>query len=191
MAPRAVAAALLGCLLVLSCGGSSQGTITGPVATFTPVTPSPADGSVTLQPGEVTGKLFQLKVSVRGVPNVFGAAFWIAYDPTVVAYYNYSDSTSLLRDDGKDIAVQVDALSTPGVVKVGVSRMQNAGGAVKGVDVTDARDLIVVSFVATKVLTASPLGFVDGHGEVVNSSQPPGNGIAVTWAGGAVNVLYP
>jgi len=188
MAPRAVGAALLGCLLVLSCGGSSQTTIAGPVATFIPDEPSPADGSVTLQPGEVSGKLSRVKVSVRGVPDFFGAAFWISYDTTAVAYHTFDGASSFLRDGGTDIAVQVDAITTPGKIKVGISRIQNAGGTVKGVDVTDARDLIVLSFIGTKVVVASPIAFVDGHGEVVSSSLPPGNGIAVTWAGGTLTV---
>jgi hypothetical protein len=187
MGPRAAAAAL-GCLLVLSCGGSAPPVSTGPVASFTPDEPSPANGSVTLQPGEVSGRLSQVKVSVRGVPDFFGVAFWISYDTTAVAFHTFDGASSFLRDGGTDIAVQVDSITTPGKIKVGISRIQNAGGTVEGVDVTDARDLIVLSFIGTKAVVASPIAFVDGHGEVVGPSLPPGNGIAVTWAGGKLTV---
>lgn len=182
------AAAALGCLLVLSCGGSAQTTIPAAVATFTPDEPSPADGSVTLQPGEVSGRLSQVKVSVKGVPDFFGAAFWISYDNTSVAYHTFDGASSFLRDGVTDIAVQVDADTTPGKIKVGISRNMNPEGTLKGVDVTDARDLIVLSFIGTKAIVASPIAFVDGHGEVVDSRLPPGNGIAVTWAGGKLTV---
>jgi hypothetical protein len=179
-------AVALGCLLVLSCGTTENATLPGVVATFTPDAPSPADGSVTLQPGDVTNTIFQVRVSARGIADLFGAAFWVSYDPTYMALRTYDDSASLLRDGGTDVAVQVNATAEAGKVKVGIGRIQNANGTIKGVDVTDPRDLIVLTFVARAAVTASPIVFVDGHGEIVSSATPPNNGIAVTWAGGTL-----
>ncbi len=186
VAARAVAAAL-GCLLVLSCKSTST-VYQPPVASFTADAPSPANGSVTLQPGKTTGQIVEVKVSVRGVPDFFGAAFWITYDTSYVTYYKFDDSTSFLRDGGSDITVQVDALSTPGRVKVGIARIQNADGTLRGVDVSDLRDVIVLSFIGTKIVTGSPITFTDGQGKVVNSSQPPNDAIDVTWAGGTLSL---
>jgi len=183
---RCLATALV-CLIVLSCAGKSTPVSSGLLATFTPDQPSPADGSVTLQPGDASGRLTAVKVSVKGVPDFFGAAFWITYDPTLVAYYKVDASASFLRDGGADVSVQVDAASTAGQVKVGISRIQDADGGVRGVDVTEARDLLVLSFIAAKASTGSAITFADGHGEVVGSGPPPGNGIAVTWAGGSLS----
>ncbi|MBZ5640347.1 MAG: hypothetical protein LAO51_16520 [Acidobacteriia bacterium] len=189
--PRAVAAAV-GCLVLLGCGSTSNPTSSGVVASFLPDAPSPPDGSVTLQAGETTGTLVQVRVSVKGVDDFFGAAFWISYDATNVAYRSYDVSTSLICDGGCDtdpkkeaVTVLVDPLSLPGTIKFGVSKRQ-LDGTIKGVNVTDASDLIVLTFVARQAVTGSPIMFVDGHGEVIDSTPPPTNTTAVTWAGGTL-----
>jgi hypothetical protein len=186
-APRAAAAAL-GCLLVLSCGSTEYTPVEGNVASFVPDEASPADGSVTLQPGEASGTVFEVRVSAREIADFFGAAFWIYYDTGAMYLVSYDDSTSFLRDDAADVSVQVNPSSPTGVVKVGISRLQNQEGTVKGVDVTGARDLIVLTFRASKVVTGSAIGFVDERGEVIDSTPLPSNAIAVTWAGGKLNV---
>ncbi len=189
------AAAAIGCLLVLSCGSTTPTTSTGLTTVFTPDSPSPPDGSMTLQPGSSTGTLFQVKVSAKGISDLFGAAFWISYDTASVQYQAYDVTTSLVCDGGCDtdakldaVTVVVDAVSLAGTVKVAVSRRQLPDGTVRGVNVTDAQDLIVLSFTARATVTGSPIQFVDGHGAVVNSTAPPTNTIAVTWAGGSVSV---
>jgi hypothetical protein len=183
--PRAVAAAV-GCLLLLSCGKTNNPTSTGLVASFAPDAPSPPDGSVTLQAGQGTGALVEVRVSARKITDLFGAAFWISFDTASVGFAGYDDSTSLLRDGGEDPFVLVNSVSSAGTVKVEISRVQNAGGTVEGVDVTDPRDLIVLTFGARKSVVGSPIAFMDGHGEVSDSAAPAGNPITVTWAGGTL-----
>jgi hypothetical protein len=183
----ATAAAAAGCLLLFACGSSNNTTTTGIVASFAADAPSPAANSVTLQPGGATGALFNVRVSAREIDDLFGAAFWISFDTTNVAYRTCDDSTSLLRDGGEQLLVDVNSTSSPGNVKVGISRIQNADGTVKGVNVTDSRDLIVLTFVARAAVTATPIAFVDGHELATNSGAPPGNVVAgVTWAGGTL-----
>ncbi len=182
---RATAAAV-GCLLLLSCGKTNNPTITGLVASFAPDAPSPADGSVTLQAGQATGALVEVRVSARGIQDLFGAAFWISFDTASVSFAGYDASTSLLRDGGEDPFVLVNSVEQPGTVKVVITRLQNAGGTLKGVDVTDPRDLIVFTFGARKSVAGSPITFVDGPGEVHDSATPQGNPIAVTWTGGTL-----
>ncbi len=195
------AAAALGCLLVLSCGSTTKTTTTGLAATFTSNAPSPADDSVTLQPGTATGTLFQVRASVKGVTDFFGAAFWISYDTTNVYYSSYDITTTFMCQNmppeitGCDptspspvgLVVIVDALSVPGTIKVAFSRERSVEGKlIPGVDVTSPQDLIVFNFIARQAVTHTPIVFVDGHEEVINSSPPPTNTINVTWAGGTL-----
>ncbi len=180
-------AAALGCLLALACSSTQVTTPTTLSVSFVPDTAPPPGASVTLQPGDVTGTEARVRVSAQGTEDFFGAAFWVTYDITSVAFTGYDDSASFLRDDGSTVTVQVDPLSQPGTVKVGISRVQNGEGTVQGVDVTVARDLIVLDFRARAAVEASPIAFASGHGEVVGSGMPPSNTIEVAWVGGSFN----
>jgi hypothetical protein len=181
-------AAAVGSLLFLSCQSSNNPVPVEHVASFSPDSPSPANGSITLQPGEATGTQVQVRVSARGISDLFGTAFWISFDNTSVAYKTYDDSASLLRDAGKDLAVSVNSVSSPGTVKVGISRIQNASTPITGVDVTAPRDLIVLTFVARTAVVGSPIALVAGHGQAFNSKPQPANVIdGITWAGGTLS----
>jgi hypothetical protein len=181
-------------LLLLSCRSTSNPVETGLVGSFSADAPSPANGSITLQPGEATGTQVKVRVSARGIDDLFGTAFWISFDNTSVAYRTYDDSASLLRDDGKDLVVSVNSTSSPGTVKVGISRIQNSQNPIHGVNVTAPRDLMVLTFVARVAVAGSPIAFVEGSERAFNSNPekppplPPGNVIdGITWAGGALS----
>ena len=180
-----VPVAALGCLLAFACSSTPIFVPTTLAVSFVPGTEPPPGVSVTLQPGEVTDTLARVRVSAQGTQDFFGAAFWITYDITSVAFTGYDDSASFLRDDGSTVTLQVDPLSKPGTIKVGFTRVQNGEGTVQGVDVTVARDLIVLEFGPRKVVEASPIVFASGHGEVVGSGMPPSNTIEATWVGGS------
>jgi hypothetical protein len=175
--------------LLVSCGESESTPLSSPglIAAFTADQPSPAPGSVTLQPGSLSFSRFQVRVTFTSVQDVFSASFRIKLDPNLVAFETYDTSGSFLLGDGVTTDFIVDPISSPGELIVGASRRQDVNGSVPGVNASGTQNLIVFSFRARNVARKSPIT-IDTPRVVYDSSQPaPGNVIPVTWAGGTVS----
>lgn len=186
----ALGLAFLATLVLASCSDSGTKVPPPETAVFVPDVPSPADETVTLQPGAVNQLYFDVRVSAKGLHDVFGAAFWIRYDTTKVVYAGYDAAGSLLAGDGAEVQVLADAATSPGTVKIGIGRVQNDVGTVPGVDVTDAADLIVIHLLAFTGVSDVAIEFVADHSELRDSkiTDPPGGQrIDATWAGGSVS----
>jgi hypothetical protein len=173
-------------------GGSSSTTSSAPLAAFTPDTASPGAATIALEPGTVSGTVVTVRVTVTGVPNFFGAAFRITYDPTALQYSGMTNSTSLLRSGGVTDAdvFFLDSPSVPGQVVITATRLDPT--VAPPVPVTTTSDLVVVTFVARKAIAAAAvegrLDFTDPKQVCDGTSAPPGCGaVAVTWSGGGVS----
>jgi hypothetical protein len=177
----------------LGCGGNdsnSTTTTTTVVAAFTPDTPTPADGSITLLQGTTTGANINVRVTVTEVASFFGAGFTITYDPTALLFNGMDDSTSCLRDgviDPNDLLFLSDATVTPGEIVITATRIHPE----VPLAAAPTADLVILNFTARRTITpgdttgrldfAAPKQVCDG------SVAPPDCGaIAVTWSGGAV-----
>ncbi len=187
--------ALLPALLLLAalppagCSGTSTTIAPEPTAVFVPDADPAPDGSVTLQPGGTDARTFEVRVSVRGIQDIFGAAFRIAFDKTKVVFAGYDASGSVLAEGGAVVTCFVDATSEVGTVKVGIGRVQNGDGTVPGVDVTEPADLLVIRLLAASDAADVAIDFQTDFCELRDSAQPPpGNLIPATWSGGAVTV---
>ena len=179
----ALAAAAIGC------GGGSSTTTTssGPVAAFAPDTPAPTAGTIALLSGSSSGASIDVRVTVTGVPNFFGAAFRINYDTTALLFNGMTDTNSLLRANGvTDLIFQEDHQMTPGEIVIAATRKNPT----PPVDVTTTADLVVLNFTARKVILA---GAVEGRvdfgdpKEACDGSVALCGPITVTWSGGGVS----
>lgn len=171
-----VAAALL---VSPACGGSDD----EPPATsaaFTPLSPTPGSGSITMQPGGVSGNVVRIRIAVKDVAAFFGAAFHVTYDPTTAAYDSMVSTDSFLREAGVSTSFQA-ALVRPGDLAVAATRLQNGAGTVPGVNVAE-EDLIELVFRATTPTAGNTFNF--GTPREVRS--PSGGAVTVTWSGGTL-----
>lgn len=191
---RAFAALVLasGFALAPSCGGGGGDVVRLLVALFTPEEPAPGPGTVSLQAGEVSNDVFEVRIMVTEVSDFFGASFRVAFPAGSVRFLSWDTSGSFLLDapaTASDVFFKVDATSSPGQVIVVATRLQNPSGTMPGVDVTGPpRELLSLTFQATREIPSpgQPLSFADPR-EVRDSAQPPpGNLIQVDWPGGTV-----
>ncbi len=183
------ASLVLAALALAGCSGTSTTIAPEPTAVFVPDADPAPEGSVTLRPGTVDGRYFDVRVSARGIEDLFGAAFRIAFDTDEIYFAGYDASGSVLAEEGVTVVCEVDSTSEPGIVKVGISRLQNDEGTVPGVDVTEDADLLVIRLLAASDAAGARIDFVADYCELTDSSQPPpGNSIPATWAGGSVTV---
>lgn len=174
---------LLSATTAISCGGGGDGksiTTPGPsgsfVASFTPDDPAPGNQTVSLSqaPGG-GGDLVTLNAVVRGVNDVFGASFRIAYDSTQVDFNNWF-SGSFFEGSGNTALYQVSQV-TPGIVEVGVS----CAGCTTGVNATGAGTIVQLVFQVTKTGTSS-VTFVAA--DLLDSNSPPTAIPGLNWSGG-------
>jgi hypothetical protein len=183
----ALAAAAIGCG-----GGRSTTPSSGPLAAFAPDTPMPLAGTIALLPGSSSGASIDVRVTVTGVPNFFGAAFRINYDTTALLFNGMTDTNSLLRGDP---ATDDDHLfffeehgSIPGEIIITATRLDPTFAG--PVNVTTTADLVVLNFTARKVIVANAdegrLEFGDPK-EACDGSVAPCGPITVTWSGGGVS----
>jgi hypothetical protein len=188
----AVALAVAGTACGGGGGGSSDGGTTGgpQTGTFVAADPTPPADSVTLQAGTHSGLVVNVLVSVTDVDDFFGTGFRVLYDATVAQYQTFDASTSFLRDApfntaGAPLQFQVDA-STPGVLSVSATRLQNAQGTATGVNVAGTRTLLSLQFVMLKVAQSSPVTLPGSQRDVRDSSD---NSLPLTWQAGIFQVF--
>ena len=153
--------ALLGvCAALLSssaCGGSADDPF-ATVAVFTPSQPAPS-GSISLQPESSSGLAFSIRVAVKDVPNLFGAAFHVTFNAGVIQFVSADFSQSFLTGTGITTQLTATAVRThPGDVAVVATRVQNVGGTVPTVSVTDG-DLVVLNFRAVAATSGTTILF--------------------------------
>jgi hypothetical protein len=182
------------CVGMPACGsGSNDTTSSAPVATFTADTPSPGNGTVVLLKGSSNGASVTVRVAVTGVPNFFGAAFRVTYDPDALLFSGWDTSSSFLLGGGVnpgDVLFIEDHLTQGGTVIATATRLDPA--TAPPIDVTTTATLVTLNFVARKPL---PFGDPDGRLDFGAPKQicdgtvaVPGCGaITVTWSGGAVS----
>jgi hypothetical protein len=126
----ATALAAAGALVVtLSCTSSGDGGVTGTNnylnrgVTLEPIPGSPSPlTSVSLveTAGDATTSCIGIKV--LRVTDVFAAAFSVTYDPAILRYTGFDASTSFLGTTAEMLPPQVDAITTPGRIVVGLTR---------------------------------------------------------------------
>ncbi|HEX5042562.1 MAG TPA: hypothetical protein VFV75_06625 [Candidatus Polarisedimenticolaceae bacterium] len=173
-------------------GGSSDGGTTGGPQTgsFLAADTTPPADSVSLQAGTHSGLVVNVLVRVTDVDDFFGTGFRLIYDPTVAQYQTFDSSASFLRDAPFDTAgaplnFEVDA-STPGVLTVSATRLQNAQGTATGVNVAGTRTLLSLQFVMLKVTPSSPVTLPGAQREARDSTDTV---LPLTWQAGAFQVF--
>jgi hypothetical protein len=180
----------------VGCGGGNDSTTssTAPVGIFTPDTPVPADGSVTLLQGTTSGASVNVRVTVTQVDNFFGAAFRITYDPAALLFNGMDHSTSLLNAGITDTSSQLlfiaDSANSPGEIVITATRLFPA----TPLPAAPTADLVILNFVARLAIApGAEVGRLDfgdpTHNQVCDGTvSPPGCGaIAVTWSGGGIS----
>ena len=85
-----------------SCGGGSDGGggSNTPTATFTPDTPTPGNATIAMLAGSSNGAAVNVRITVTGIDDFFGAAFRVTYDTNALFFNGMDDSASLLRQGG-------------------------------------------------------------------------------------------
>jgi Cohesin domain len=179
--------------------GSSGGSVTsGPVAMFVGDTPAPGPATIALLPGTASGASVDVRVTVTGVPQFFGAAFRIDYDQTSLLFNGMANQASFLRSGGvtdANVTFIEDHASNPGVIIVTATRLDPT--AVPSIDVTTTSDLAVLNFTARKAIVVAS---VDGRLDFAptgrdvqacdTSVSPPtcaSTPLTLTWSGGGIS----
>ncbi len=185
-----LAAVLLALLTASACGGgSSNSGIPTPTlaATFTPATNNPAGEAVFMDAGARSGATFTIQVKAANITDLFGVAFRVIYDPTVVEYVSSSSGSSMLTGGG----VQTDfstAEAVPGTLFVTATRIQ-ANPFVPGVDFTVPGELISLTFRATRATAGSSFSFSTQQVEICDEvSETCAASMAPLWSGGTLTV---
>ena len=173
-------------------GGSSDGGTTGGPQTgsFVAADSTPPADSVSLQAGTHSGLAVNVNVVVTSVDDFFGTGFRVVYDPTVAQYQSFDAAGSFLRDApfntaGAPLQFDVDA-STPGVLSVSATRLQNAQGSATGVNVAGTRTLLVLRFAMLKLAQTSPVNLPAPQREARDSQD---NILPLTWQAGVFQVF--
>jgi len=173
-------------------GGSNDGGTTGGPQTgsFVAADTTPPADSVSLQAGTHSGLAVNVNVVVTNVDDFFGTGFRVIYDATVAQYQSFDASTSFLRDApfntaGAPLQFDVDA-STPGVLSVSATRLQNAQGSATGVNVAGTRTLLVLRFAMLKLAQTSPVTLPGSQREARDSQD---NVLPLTWQAGVFQVF--
>lgn len=177
--------------VAVSCGGGGGGgggvIVPGRTATFTSADSTPAPNSVSLQSAAASGDTVTIRVTVTDVTDFFGTGFRVTYNPTTVVFVSMSSTGSFLRDGGigaANLNFTADA-SSPGILLISATRLQNATGTIDGVDVAASRELVTLTFRATANTGGNPFALPEPR-EVCDSDQPVCTEIPVAWVGGTL-----
>lgn len=107
--------------------------------------PATTPGTVALMHNEeLSSQMFPVfDLVVHGpVSKAYGMAFRLTYDPNVLAYTGRSlaSSPAVFTADGQPVNLTVDAVTVPGTLIVGLSRL---AGRVGGVDLAEAAHIVM------------------------------------------------
>lgn len=159
-------------------GGANQVLNTGGLAAnFTPDQPTPSALTTAMDRGVATGDLVTVTVNITDTRGVYGAAFWLTFNPDKATYVTWSPG-SLLEAGHQTPTYQVDA-SQPGKVVVAATR----NGNVSPVDALGTKNLINLTF-RVQQAGDSPLAF--GSPRLYDGQVPPQPIAGVNWFGGSL-----
>jgi hypothetical protein len=184
--PRLCSGLIIGLAAALAAcgGGSSGGAIDGPdggstnlSASFSPAEPNPGTDTVSMGQPAASGSLVTIKVLVTDTGGIYGAAFDLTYDPSLVRFENWH-AGSFLEQGGHSPAYQVDA-TRAGRLVVGVARQ----GSVGSVDASGSRTLIELTFRAREAGT-SQIAFQNAT--LFDDQLTPQGLSGIVWQGGTV-----
>lgn len=186
MIKRAQWAVLLGLVsIAAACGGGGGGgdkVVGGPTsnlsANFVGDQLSPAANQITLAQQTAFSDVVTVAVWVTDISNVYGAAFDLVYNPSLVRYEGWEPGV-LLEQGGYSPNYTVE-VPQAGRVVVGVSRMGN----VRGANAVGTRTLIRLVFRATAV-GSSPVAFQAAS--LIDDGFPPEEILGTSWFGGTLN----
>jgi hypothetical protein len=154
------------------------------------ITPATAtSGSITIQPGTISGDSFELLITATDISDFFGAAFHLTFDTGSATYDSFDASGSFLEGGG--ISTQYDVVeSTPGDLAVAATRLQNGSGTVAGVDVSGSQTLLALTFTASALTSGNDFN-MDTPREVEQCTGTPGacSMFSATWTGGTMTNL--
>lgn len=169
----------------VACGGGGGGGGGSNVVTSN-LTPSfvadqvDAGGSVvSMTEDSVAGDVITIGILVTGSEEIYGAAFDLAYDPTVAAFQSWAPGT-LLEQSGNPPNYTVDA-PRAGTVVVGASRTGNVPGVTAG-----GRTLIRLTF---KVLQPGNARLSFRSASLTDNRIPPEEIPGISWFGGSLVVV--
>ena len=170
--------AVLAILVVPSggCGGSSEMS-GGLEASFTAEEPAPGPSSVSLGQAGSSGDRVEVRVQVTDVSGLFGAAFYLTFDPAMATFDGHEPG-EILESDGHTPFYLVEE-GQPGVIVVSATRL----GPVPAVDVTGSRTLMSLRF---RVIDVGASGAVFQAGALYGSQLQPEPMPGVSWFGGQI-----
>jgi hypothetical protein len=168
----------------VACGGGGEGG-GGNVVTSN-LTPSfvsdqvdAGGGIVSMTEDSVVGDVITIGILVTDAEEIYGAAFDLAYDPTVATFQGWAPGT-LLEQGGNPPNYTVDA-PRAGTVVVGASRTGNVPGVIAG-----GRTLIRLTF---KVLQPGNARLSFRSASLTDSRIPPEEIPGLSWFGGSLVVV--
>jgi hypothetical protein len=185
---RAKWTVLLGLIsMVVACGGGGGGgdTVTGGPgsalsASFVAQEPAPGAGSISMSQYTAIGNVVNVNVLLTGTNNVYGAAFDVTYNPSLVRFEDWTPGV-VLEQGGHSPNYTVQNPQA-GRVVVGASRL----GDVDGADIPGTRVLIRLVFSATAP-GSSPISFQAAS--LIDDQFPPQDISGTSWFGGTFNAV--
>jgi hypothetical protein len=174
-------------LCVTACGGSggdgaaAGGTVpipSGLAATFTPAQSSPGPDTVALAGGTTSGDEITVMVNVTNTDTIYGAAFELLYDPSLVTFRRHR-AGSLLEQGGHTPFYQA---STPVAGRLVVAATRQ--GNVPAVNVTGTDPLIELTF-RMNTAGVSDLSFIPSAALFDDNIQPQPLP-SLSWYGGSL-----
>lgn len=126
----------------------------------------PAVGIQISQPRPAVGEPVEIRVILDGGTDVFSVPFHLTFDPAVLRW-DAAKEGPWLRSDGRPTTF-LSALSTPGRLVIGVSRLGAVGGLTGGGEICSLRFTAIGAGDARLAFDRG--GVVNGRGESVDAS---------------------
>jgi len=172
--------------MVAACSGGGGGDVvtggpsSGISASFVAEQPAPGAGAISMVQYTAVGDLVTVNLRVTDTNGVYGAAFDVVYNPSLVRYEDWASGV-LLEQGGHspNYTVQVPQA---GRVVVGASR----NGDVSGANAVGSRVVIRLVFRATAV-GSSPISFQAPS--LIDDQFPPQEISGTSWFGGSLNAI--
>jgi hypothetical protein len=182
-------ASLLGLLVLattLACGGggdsgtdrgvfNDSGSSNNLAADMTPDEPNPGSDDVSVETVGTSGNLVTVAFTVTDTSDVFGAAFDVVFDPSMIEFAGWSPGR-LLEHSGETAAYQVSS-AVAGTVVVGASRQGSATGSTA----SGTERLVELTF---RSIAAGASGLTFRNSVLLNSQSPPQTIGGISWHGG-------